>query len=128
MKKLIVFIVLLITAGGLVFFFQDRAKRKDSFKETIEETTKEEIAVPADLLACSLELIAQNCDEVNQETVCGYDHTIYESGEKRNNLLQFKSACHYCKFYGLEEKDIGGTRIRGLGYEVKLCTQGLYQD
>jgi hypothetical protein len=128
MKKLILFIVFIILAGGLAFFFQDQQKRKDNSKKTVEETAKEGISVPSDLTACTPELMAQNCDEVKQETVCGYDHTTYESGEKRNNVLQFKSACHYCKFYGLEEKDIGGTRIRGLGYEIGPCTQGMYKD
>lgn len=128
MKKLILAIIFIILAGVFLFFRQDQQKKENISEETTKETAKQGISVPSDLIACTPELIAQNCDEVKQEAVCGYDHTIYESGEKRNNILQFKSACHYCKFYGLEEKDIGGTRIRGLGYEIKPCTQGIYKN
>ena len=127
MKKIALLIFLLVLIGGSVYLIKNQVNKKTNVQQQAEQANVG-ITIPPDLIVCTAELVAINCEEAELKTVCGYDLTLYESGEKRNNVLQFKSACHYCKFYGLEEKDVGGTIIKGLGYENKPCSQGMYNN
>lgn len=130
LSKKFLFAILLIffLAGGFLIYLKNQSVKPT--KETREQTQGEEensIVLPKDLIQCTQELLKQDCEKLPPQTVCGYDQTIYENGEKRNNILEFKSPCHYCRFYGLEEREIGGTKIKGLGYELKSCDQGMYK-
>jgi len=131
-KRKILTIVLIILLSALIVYFLVNiyfSKKDSNFSDigTKEESISDKIVIPENLIQCDVEIVAQNCDEAKEETVCGYDEITSETGEKSNNILQFKSACHYCKFYGLSETDLGGTKIKGLGYEVNPCEQGMYK-
>jgi hypothetical protein len=121
-------IILLVVIGYFIF---SANKNISVNKEALESEKKvgvtNPIIVPKDLIQCTKELIEKNCEEVFEETICGYDHSVYKNGEEKDHALQFRSACHYCKLYGLEEKEMGTTKINGLGYELKPCTQGMYK-
>jgi len=130
-KNKIVLIVVggIIILGGVCLVFSKRNGDKEIEKGEGKVGITSEIVIPKNLDQCTTEIVTQNCDKAAIETVCGYDHTVYESGKEKDTVLQFKSACHYCKFYGLtgEKKDVAGTKIKGLGFEKKPCDQGMYR-
>ena len=126
-KVLFTVLIFLVVILASYFTFGLRKDNGDSIEKTEEGGVSAQIVIPKNLIQCTAELVAQNCDKAKEETICGYDETINESGEKSNNILQFKSACQYCKFYWLTETNIGGKRIKGLGYETKPCDQGMYK-
>lgn len=126
--KIILSIFILVLAGGYFIYsnkFSTGNKKVDEIEKKAGITGG--IIVPSKLIQCTPEILAEDCEKTALKTVCGYDHAIYESGKERDNVLQFKSGCHYCRFYGMEEKNIAGTRINGLGFEEKPCNQGMYK-
>lgn len=128
-NKRIIFPIVAVLVTGLVIW-QLIGRQKTADQPAIQAEQKAgatTIIVPPGLNQCNPELTQLDCATIEEKAVCGYDHTIYESGKERDNVFQYKSACHYCNFYGLDEKNIGGTKIRGLGYEDKPCSQGMYE-
>ncbi len=95
----------------------------DELMQEVEKLNEEvESSVPADLLACDPELFDANCSDLPKDQVCGYDHTIYGNGKEADHALTYKTACHYCIFFGEDMvQTMTDTEIQGLGYTEGPC-------
>ncbi len=107
-EKIGIVIFFLSVIGGLYILLKFSSKQRQTTKNISDLET---VQIPDNLFGCTPEILAQDCGEIETASVCGYDYSIYENGSKEYHRLQFKSACYYCKFYGLEESNVGGTVI-----------------
>ena len=135
MKTLIGLVVLLIIILGVIWF----ARRDDSFLKNIFKkngTAEQEITgtpTPSveptqvtgsdnNLLSCTPELYAQNCMYADKQPVCSNETVIYKDGTRETNTIEYISACHYCKFFGLDQtQKMGEDTIISSGYQAGAC-------
>jgi len=94
------------------------------------------IIVPANLItACPMiywqekneEGMLKDCDEFGSGPVCSYYKEIM-NGQEKTKLLEYKTECHACRFYGQTgQTSVGTTELISIGWEKSPCTQGMYQ-
>lgn len=96
-------------------------KLDDLIKQGEQKANKQ---VPDDLIQCPEDIFStmDSCFDLEENWVCGYDHTIYENGTEKDNGLDYKTPCHYCNFFGPDlKKDMMGTQVKALGYTMGKC-------
>ena len=134
-NKLLIFIII----GGViltaVFFFaksgqkklnsEDINKKAPDFEQVKKEAEKKvEKDVPNNLIQCPEDIFSNMsaCQELPDDTVCGYDHTVYENENEEDHGLEYRTPCHYCNFFGEDlVKDMMGTKVKALGYTKGEC-------
>lgn len=97
----------------------------DNAKEIAEEAEeKVNLEIPADLIQCPADIFSNmnDCMDLEDDWVCGYDRTTYEDGSTEEHGLDYRTPCHYCNFFGKTmKKDMMGTQVVGLGYVKGKC-------
>lgn len=136
MKNNTILIIGILSAAALAAYIflkpnsASKAKKETSKSDSkVEQVKKEaeekvEKKVPDNLKQCPEDIFSSmdECFDLEENTVCGYDHTIYEDGSEKDHGLEYKTPCHYCNFFGEDlEKDMMGTKVEALGYTEGSC-------
>lgn len=118
-KETIILLLAIMLAIASLIYIKVYAKNKQlSGQEAI--TIKKES--PEELIKCSDEIFAGQCDKYPERAVCGYDLTVYPNSKEITHGIDYKNACVYCQMFGKEGvSQLGQVRITALGYEEKSC-------
>lgn len=130
-KKIILAIAVVVILGSGLFLLRRKPttspieKKSQEIMKEVEEANKMlEKAVPSNLKPCTPEILANatNCNQLPQEEVCGYDHTVYGDGREKDHGVPYKNACYYCQLFGEDGvMEILTTKVTALGHQEGDC-------